>query len=135
MISKRNILAAAIAGLGLVAANAYATAPATAGASFTVAKHGADDPTQPCDDHGTNLCYVAQHGADNPVEPELELLGKDGADNDVGDDNGVDSVVAKDGADNDVGDDNGVDFVVAKNGADNPIEIEGPDDNGTDIVA
>jgi hypothetical protein len=76
MISKRNILAAVTAGLGLLAANAYAAAPATVGASFTVAKHGADDPTQPCDDHGTDLCYVAPHfvvaknGADNPIEIE-----------------------------------------------------------------
>ena len=136
MISKRNILAVLIAGLGVATASAYASAPVTAGtaATFSIAKHGADDPVEPCDDHGTNLCYVAQHGADNPVEPELELLGQHGADNPVEPEL---ELLGKNGADDGVDglDDNGADFVVARHGADNPVEIEGADDNGTDIVA
>ncbi|HVQ62272.1 MAG TPA: hypothetical protein VMS53_09340 [Burkholderiales bacterium] len=90
-----------------------------------LAKHGADDPKpQPCDDHGTDLCYagaqvLAKHGADDATDPI--------------DDNGVDFVLAKHGADDaaDPIDDNGVDFVIAKHGADDGADP--CDDHGSDL--
>jgi hypothetical protein len=134
MNSKTALLSAVLSALALIASGASAststetslsaTVPSASSAVEQLARGGRrnDDPVggedAGCDDHGTDLCAYK--------------LSKHGADDAVGDDNGVDFIIGKHGADDAVGDDNGVDFILAKHGADDLVD--GEDDHGVDFI-